>query len=100
MARQASAPCQMLYHRWLETSRRFAGQAAIHDGGGFITFGELAAAAANAPLATGPIIARSGSSDFFVEILRAWRDGQAVIPVEKDAPEPGFAVRRPQRRAW
>ena len=78
----------MLYLRWLETSRRFAGQAAIHDGGGAITFGELAAAAANAPLATGPIIARSGGMDFFVEILRAWRDGQAVIPVEKDAPEP------------
>ncbi|MFT3992236.1 MAG: fatty acid--CoA ligase family protein [Luteolibacter sp.] len=34
------------------------------------------------------MIARSGSVDFFVQILRAWRDGQAVIPVEKDASEP------------
>lgn len=78
----------MLYHRWLETSRRFAGRPAIHDGGGFVTFGELAAAAANAPPATGPVIARSGGTDFFVEILRAWRDGRAAIPVEKDAAEP------------
>jgi long-chain acyl-CoA synthetase len=78
----------MLYHRWLETSRRFADRPAIHDGGGFVTFGKLATAAANAPTAKGPVIARGGGMDFFVEILRAWRDGQAVIPVEKDAPEP------------
>ncbi|MCU0749624.1 MAG: AMP-binding protein [Akkermansiaceae bacterium] len=34
------------------------------------------------------MIARTGGASFIVEILRAWRDGQAVIPVEKDAPEP------------
>lgn len=78
----------MPYLRWLETSRRHANRPAIFDGDRVVTFADLAAAVSLAPTATGPVIARSGSIDFFVEILRAWRDGQAVIPVERDAPEP------------
>jgi long-chain acyl-CoA synthetase len=78
----------MLYPRWLETSRRFASQPAIYDGGTVLTFADLAAALALRPRAKGPVIARTGTPAFFIEILRAWRDGQAVIPVEKDAPEP------------
>lgn len=78
----------MLYLRWLETVRCFADKPAIHDGGAVMTFADLAAAVDASPRAAGPVIARSGSISFFVEILRAWRDGQAVIPVEKDAPEP------------
>lgn len=80
----------MLYPRWLETSHRFASRIALTDGatGMAMTFGELADLAAAAPSGTGPVIARSGSVEFFVAILRAWRDGQAVIPVERDAPEP------------
>lgn len=78
----------MLYFRWLETSRRFANRPAITEAGKVICFSDLAAAVCEAPMAHGPLIARSGSVAFFVEILRAWRDGQAVIPVERDAPEP------------
>ena len=78
----------MPYLRWLETSRRHATRPAIFDGDRVLTFGELAAAVLLAPPATGPVIARSGGIEFFVEILQAWRDGQAVIPVERDAPEP------------
>ena len=78
----------MLYLRWLETSRRFAKQPAIYDGGKVLTFAGLAAAVQTTAPARKPVIARTGNSSFFVEILRAWRDGQAVIPVEKDAPEP------------
>ncbi len=78
----------MPYLRWLETSRRHATRPAIFDGDRVFTFADLAAAVSLAPTATGPVIARSGSMDFFVEILRAWRDGQAVIPVEREAPEP------------
>ena len=78
----------MPYLRWLETSRRHADRPAIYDADRVLTFAELAAAVARTPRATAPVIARSGSVDFFVEILRAWRDGQAVIPVERDAPEP------------
>lgn len=78
----------MLYPRWLETSRRFASRPAIWDGGNVVTFADLAAAVDAAPRAIAPVIARTGTPAFFVEILRAWRDGQAVIPVEKEAPEP------------
>ena len=78
----------MLYHRWLDTSRRFANRPAIHDGGNVLTFADLAAAVETTPRAVKPVIARTGNVLFFAEILRAWRDGQAVIPVEKDAPEP------------
>ena len=78
----------MLYPRWLETSRRFADAPALFDGGGVMTFAELASAAESAPRATQPVIARTGDRSFFVEILRAWRDGQAVIPMEHDAPPP------------
>lgn len=78
----------MLYRRWLETSRRFAKCPAIHDGGTVLTFAGLAAALEATPRTRSPVIARTGNLSFFIEILRAWRDGQAVIPVEKDAPEP------------
>jgi long-chain acyl-CoA synthetase len=78
----------MPYLRWLETARRFAARPAIFEGGQTVTFSDLAAAVALRPVATAPVIARSGDVGFFVEILRAWRDGQAVIPVERDAPEP------------
>ena len=78
----------MPYPRWLETSRRHAGRPAIFEGGRVVTFSDLAAAVAQAPRADEPVVARSGGLEFFVEILRAWRDGQPVIPVERDAPEP------------
>jgi long-chain acyl-CoA synthetase len=91
LARQARAPCQMLYPRWLETLRRHADCPAIFDGGQVLTFSELSGAVSQRPVATAPVIARSGGPGFFVEILRAWRDGQAVIPVERDAPDPQLA---------
>ncbi len=78
----------MPYLRWLETARRFADRPAIFDGGRTVTFSNLADTLALRPVAEGPVIARSGDIGFFVEILKAWRDGQAVIPVEKDALEP------------
>lgn len=78
----------MLYHRWLETSRRFSGRPAVFEGGRTVTFADLATSVSLRPVANSPVVARSGSVDFFVEILRAWRDEQAVIPVERDAAEP------------
>ncbi|MFT4177109.1 MAG: AMP-binding protein [Luteolibacter sp.] len=53
-----------------------------------MSFRELAEMVEWQPRAESAVIARSGGVDFFVQILRGWRDGQAVIPVEKDAPEP------------
>ncbi len=80
----------MLYPRWLETSRRHTLLPAVYDGDQVFTFGDLATAVEHAPVATSPVIARAGGAVFIVEILRAWRDGQAVIPVERDAPEPSL----------
>ncbi len=78
----------MPYLRWLETSRRHATRPAIFAGDRVLTFADLATAVSQAPAATAPVVARSGSMDFFVDILRAWRDDQPVIPIERDAPEP------------
>lgn len=83
----------MLYQRWLETSRRFATRPALFEGGETVAFSDLSRVLAQLPGASSPVIARSGGVGFFLEILRAWRDGQAVIPVERDAPEP--ALQRP-----
>ncbi len=78
----------MLYPRWQETSRRHSSRTAVYDGGTSVSFGELAALVEAGGEAAGPVIARTGGIAFFVDILRAWRDGQAVIPVEKDAAAP------------
>ncbi len=78
----------MLYLRWLETLHRFADQPAIFHDGDTIRFCDLASAVEALPRIDSPAIARTGSPEFFVNILRAWRDGQAVIPIEKDAAEP------------
>jgi long-chain acyl-CoA synthetase len=79
----------MLYPRWLETSRRLAARIAVIDETGRSwTFAALAERVEAEPPTHSPVIARTGSVEFFVAILRAWRDGQAVIPVERDAPEP------------
>ncbi|NJM36809.1 MAG: long-chain fatty acid--CoA ligase [Akkermansiaceae bacterium] len=88
LARQARTPCQMLYLRWLETLRRYADCPAIYCDGKVVTFADLAIAVSLKKRALTPVIARSGSTDFFVDVLRAWRDGQPVIPLERDAPEP------------
>ncbi len=73
----------------METAGRFASDAAVLDGDAEITFGELAAAAESAPRAKGPVVARTGDvAAFLIDLLRGWRDGRAVIPVERDAPEP------------
>lgn len=78
----------MLYLRWLEVLKRYATRPAIYEGGRCFTFEDLAAALKHRPTASGAVYARSGQVDFFVEILRAWRDGQAVIPIEREAQIP------------
>lgn len=53
-----------------------------------MTFAELADRVKAAPEASGTIVARTGGVEFFIDLLRAWRDGAVVVPVERDAPEP------------
>lgn len=78
----------MPYLRWLSTLHRHARDPAVYEEGRVTTFSELADLLERTPVATAPVIARSGGLSFLVEILRGWRDGQPVIPVERDAPEP------------
>lgn len=86
----------MPYPRWLETSRLHAARPAILGEDRVVTFADLAAAVSAAPRAEGPVIARSGGVGFFVEILRAWRDGQPVIPIERDAVDPVLQCAPPE----
>lgn len=53
-----------------------------------LTFGELADRVDGMGRVEGPVVARTGGVGFFLEVLRGWRDGQLVIPVERDAAEP------------
>lgn len=78
----------MLYLRWLETSRLHATRPAVIDGGKSISFSELANMIEKEPIVKEPVVARTGGIEFFVKILTAWRDGVAVLPVERDAPTP------------
>lgn len=78
----------MLYLRWLETSSRHAARTAVFDGDTAVSFGELAERVERSPAEESTRVARTGGVGFLVEILAAWRDGKAVIPMERDAPEP------------
>jgi acyl-coenzyme A synthetase/AMP-(fatty) acid ligase len=80
----------MLYPRWLEIARLHADRPAVIDGetGRSWTFAWLAEEVDARSPADAPRVARTGTAGFFVDVLHAWRDGQAVIPVERDAPEP------------
>lgn len=80
----------MLYPLWLQTAERHARDTAVHDAatGEPVSFADLARRAAALPRATAPVIARSGDLAFLLDVLRAWRDHQPVIPVERDRPAP------------
>lgn len=91
----------MLYRRWCEIARRFAAVPAVHDlaAGRSWTFGELAADAAAAALPEeGVVFARGQDAEFILTVLRAWRAGAVVCPLEPDQappavppPPPGMA---------
>ena len=78
----------MLDRLWLETVARHAEKPAVFDGERCWSFRELAEAVDKVPVATAPVVARTGGVPFLATVLAAWRDGQAVIPVEANAPEP------------
>lgn len=84
-----------LYDRWLRIARNRADERAVCEGGQWITFGELAERLEKRETVESLVIARTGGADFFVEILRSWRDGQAVLPLERAATEPVLAAPAP-----
>jgi acyl-CoA synthetase (AMP-forming)/AMP-acid ligase II len=78
----------MLYERWRQIAREHAHELALHDMGRDErwTFSQLAARteAASTP---GPVAFPQGG-DFIFALLRAWRAGQVVCPLEPDQSPP------------
>jgi acyl-CoA synthetase (AMP-forming)/AMP-acid ligase II len=75
----------MLYDRWLRIARERRGEIALHDlaGGGRWTFGQLETLAERTPDdARSAELPRGHSPDFIFAVLRAWRRGRVVAPLE------------------
>jgi long-chain acyl-CoA synthetase len=85
----------MPYSRWLQTLGRFRDAIAIIDGGDTWTFADLAERLGTMPRSQSPVLARGGVADVAVATLRGWRDGQPVLPLEKDAAEPELPAAMP-----
>ncbi len=85
----------MLYNRWRQVALTHANATAIWDAGTGREwrFRELAEAAANSePCVTGMAFPRGNSVEFILTILRAWRDGVVVCPLELDQSPPSIPV--------
>src|SRR5688572_11988540 len=78
----------MLYSRWQDTLGKNRDRTAVIDGSERWTFAGLADRLASLPQARQPVLARGSVAEIIVSVLQGWRDGQAVLPLEKDAPEP------------
>lgn len=72
----------MLFSRWQETLSRFRQSPALFEGGRSLTFDDLAERLATLPTASATVIARGSAADVALAVLQAWRDGQAVLPLE------------------
>src|SRR5712675_1975745 len=84
----------MLYDLWCRIARAHPDQLALYESAGARgwTFGELFAAVQNAPKTAEPVVFPQGASaDFLVCVLRAWRDGRAVCPLEPGQIPPEIA---------
>ena len=78
----------MLFSRWQETVGRFRDRTAVIEGGEAVSFRELAHRLEHLPRALRPVVAQGGVAEIALRVLQGWRDGQAVLPLEKAAPEP------------
>jgi acyl-CoA synthetase (AMP-forming)/AMP-acid ligase II len=81
----------MLYERWRELAREHARELALHElpAGRRFTFSQLATAAEQVPRVEGPaVFPHGGSAEFVIEVLRGWRDGRVVCPLEPAQPPP------------
>ncbi|MGB6220494.1 AMP-binding protein [Haloferula sp.] len=73
----------MLLPRWHKTLERFHDQPAIFDDGRVFTFADIATELAKLPPAVGPLAAHGSALQIALTTLQGWRDGQAVLPLEK-----------------
>jgi len=84
----------MLYERWRQIVRENRNELALHDIaiGERWTFVQLDTASERGKLITGPIaFPQSISAEFVLTVLRAWRAGQFVCPLEEGQAPPSFA---------
>ena len=75
----------MLFDRWREIVHEFGHQLALNEvaTGRTWTFSQLAAEAENGPARPGLVSYPQGhSANFIVDVLRAWRSGQILCPLE------------------
>lgn len=85
----------MLYERWQEAARARRGEPALFDlGQGRVwTFDQLAAEAERGPASDGPwAYPRGQGADFVLTVLRAWRRGQVVCPLEPGQEPPAVPL--------
>jgi acyl-CoA synthetase (AMP-forming)/AMP-acid ligase II len=84
-------PLTTLYERWLRVARAYRHEFALRDlsAHGEWTFAELAAAAEAEANPAGPAaFPQGGGAEFILTVLRAWRSGQIVCPLETGQPRP------------
>lgn len=89
----------MLFSRWQETLARFRNRTAVIENGDVWTFADLAERLEGTGPAREIVFARGGVADIAVATLRGWRDGQAVLPLEKDAAGPELPAVFPEGTA-
>ena len=83
----------MLYDRWRQVAKENPRELALRDlaGGKHWTFSDLHAAASLAAPASAPVAFPEGiSAEFVLRVLRAWREGKAVCPLEANQGPPVF----------
>jgi len=79
----------MLLPRWHRTLENFRDRPAVFLAGRTLRFGDLDDALGTLPPATSPVLAHGSALEIALATLRGWRDGQAVLPLEKaDAARP------------
>lgn len=80
----------MLYERWREIANKYRNEIALMDAaeGERWTFARLAAEAER-DAATGPVVFPQGEG-FILTLLRGWRSGQLICPLEPGQGKPGF----------
>ena len=84
----------MLYERWRQVLHDNRDELALLDAtsGGRWTFGQLDAAAEASKCAQGPVVFPAGISvEFVLTVLRAWRAGRIVCPLEPGQAQPSLA---------
>ena len=83
----------MLYERWRQVAQDFRNETALHDvvSGDSWTFAQLAKVAESCDPLDEPVVSPTGiRPEFIFSVLRAWRFGKTVCPLETGQTPPSF----------